>query len=204
MKLLAAVITLHAYFLHFLLALFFSSSTRTFAAAATLLACFFILAGPCLSLENTVCCCSRGGAHMSLAQLLVGVMVHWHRLCADYLGSVAQALHAFCLADVTLCMPPNDPASFARCLGPYLKVPPADPAATEKEVRRGAERLLCILFIISSLLCKLDRIAPEAAQDLESDLVQLITLHRFQSVSKSQGHTLYEQVVGCVCSSLSC
>ena len=84
-------------------------------------------------------------------------------------------------------MPANDPASFVRCLGPYLKVPPADPAATEKEKRRGAERLLCILFIISSLLCKLDRLAPEAAQDLEADLVQLITLHIFQSVSVPDG-----------------
>ena len=107
-----------------------------------------------------------------------------------------QALHAFCLADVTLCMPPNDPASFVRCLGPYLKVPPADPAASEKEVRRGAERLLCILFIISSLLCKLDRLAPEAAQDLESDLVQLITLHRFQSVRTSVSRA-YSIRTGC-------
>lgn len=112
---------------------------------------------------------------------------------------VAQALHAFCLADVTLCMPANDPASFVRCLGPYLKVPPADPAATEKEKRRGAERLLCILFIISSLLCKLDRVTPEAAQDLEADLVQLITLHIFQSVSDPAGLALHHDDVVCIC-----
>ena len=107
---------------------------------------------------------------------------------------VAQALHAFCLADVSLCKPANDPASFVRCLGPYLKVPPADPAATEKEKRRGAERLLCILFIISSILSKLDRIAPEAAQDLQSDLVQLITLHIFQSVSNLNRLALHKDV----------
>ena len=95
---------------------------------------------------------------------------------------VLQALHAFCLADVTLCMPPNDPASFARCLASYLKVPPADPTASAHEKRRGAERLLCILSIISSLLLKLDRLAPEAAQDLESDLVQLINAHHYVQV----------------------
>lgn len=99
-----------------------------------------------------------------------------------------QALHAFCLADVTLCMPPNDPTSFARCLAPYLKVAPADPAATAHERRRGAERLLCILSIISSLLGKLDRLAPEAAQDLEADLVQLINSHHYVQVGHPLSH----------------
>ena len=101
-----------------------------------------------------------------------------------------QALHAFCLADVSLCMPPNDPASFARCLAPYLKVPPPEPAVSpaekkraEAEQRRGAERLLCILSIISALLGRLDRLAADAAQDLESDLVQLINVHNFVQVS---------------------
>ena len=94
-----------------------------------------------------------------------------------------QALHAFCLSDVTLCIPHNDPASFVRCLAPYLKVPPTDPAATPHEKRRGAERLLCILSIISSLLGKLDRLPPEAAQDLENDLVQLINAHHYVQVN---------------------
>ena len=115
-------------------------------------------------------------AHESLTHSLY-VMASWLMRCL-----VAQALHAFCLADVTLCMPPNDPASFARCLAPYLKVPPSDPALADKEKRRSAERLLCILAVISSLLCKLDRIAIEAAQDLESDLVQLISSHIYVQV----------------------
>ena len=80
-------------------------------------------------------------------------------------------------------MPPNDPASFARCLAPYLKVAPTDPSMTKAEQRRAAERLLCILSIISSLLGKLDRLTPEAAQDLETDLVQLINAHSFVQVS---------------------
>lgn len=81
-------------------------------------------------------------------------------------------------------MPPNDPASFARCLAPYLKVAPPDPAISSDEQRRAAERLLCILSIISSLLGKLDRLAPEAAQDLEIDLVQLINGHHYVQVSR--------------------
>ncbi|DBB01136.1 TPA: hypothetical protein ACH3X1_001027 [Trebouxia sp. C0004] len=100
------------------------------------------------------------------------------------------ALHAFCLADVSLCMPPNDPASFARCLAPYLKVAPPDPAITNDERRRAAERLLCILSIISSLLGKLDRLASEAAQDLEVDLVQLINGHHYVQVVSGAAHAL--------------
>ncbi len=80
-------------------------------------------------------------------------------------------------------MPPNDPASFARCLAPYLKVAPPDPAITNDERRRAAERLLCILSIIGSLLGKLDRFTPEAAQDLEVDLVQLINGHHYVQVN---------------------
>ena len=89
-------------------------------------------------------------------------------------------------------MPPNDPASFARCLAPYLKVAPPDPAITNDERRRAAERLLCILSIISSLLGKLDRLAPEAAHDLEVDLVQLINGHHYVQVS-----TLDTDIVKC-------
>jgi hypothetical protein len=100
-----------------------------------------------------------------------------------YTFQPVQALHAFCLADVSLCLPPNDPASFARCLAPYLKVAPPDSAITNDERRRGAERLLCILSIISSLLGKLDRLAHEAAQDLEVDLMQLINGHHYVQVS---------------------
>lgn len=103
--------------------------------------------------------------------------------CGVIIYGVMQALHAFCLADVTLCMPPNDPASFARCLAPYLKVPAPDNNATNQQKRRSAEWLLCVLAIIGSLLSNLDRIAPEAAQDLASDLVQLINSHHYVQVS---------------------
>lgn len=82
-------------------------------------------------------------------------------------------------------MPPDDPASFARCLAPYLKVPTPDKDATNQQKRRSAEWLLCILAILSSLLSKLDRLAPEAAQDLESDLVQLIHAHHYVQVGRA-------------------
>ncbi len=85
-------------------------------------------------------------------------------------------------------MPPDDPARFARCLRHYLKV--IDPAASKEqsaeqqkaEDRRRAERLLCILSIISALLDRLDRLPPGDAQDLEADLVQLINHHLFVQV----------------------
>lgn len=39
--------------------------------------------------------------------------------CRGHLS--AQALHALCLTDVELCLPPDDRARFARALAPYLK-----------------------------------------------------------------------------------
>ena len=57
-----------------------------------------------------------------------------------------QALHALCLTDVALCMPPQDAAKYVRCLAPYLKVAPltARPRSADKD-RRDAACLLCKL-----------------------------------------------------------
>lgn len=57
-----------------------------------------------------------------------------------------QALHALCLTDVVLCMPPQDPAKYVRCLTPYLKVAPltAGPRTADRD-RRDAACLLCKL-----------------------------------------------------------
>ena len=57
-----------------------------------------------------------------------------------------QALHALCLTDVALCMPPQDPAKYVRCLAPYLKVAPltAGPRSADRD-RRDAACLLCKL-----------------------------------------------------------
>ena len=80
-------------------------------------------------------------------------------------------------------MPAQDPASFARCLAPYLKICPADLALPKPEQRRAAERLLCILSVVSAFMGRLDRLPAEAAQDLEVDLVQLINAHHFVQAS---------------------
>ncbi len=63
-----------------------------------------------------------------------------------------QALHALCLTDVALCMPPQDAAKYVRCLAPYLKVAPltAGPRSADKD-RRDAACLLCKL--VRPLLC---------------------------------------------------
>ena len=94
-------------------------------------------------------------------------------------------------------MPAQDPASFARCLAPYLKICPSDLALPKPEQRRAAERLLCILSVVSALMGRLDRLPVEAAQDLELDLVQLINAHHFVQVS------LLCQLL-CMCLSLCC
>ena len=55
-------------------------------------------------------------------------------------------MHALCLADVALCMPPQDAAKYVRCLAPYLKVGPLAPRQRSPgKDRRDAERLLCKL-----------------------------------------------------------
>ena len=69
--------------------------------------------------------------------------------CAELSKSVSvcmQALHALCLTDVALCMPPQDAAKYVRCLAPYLKVAPltAGPRSADKD-RRDAACLLCKL-----------------------------------------------------------
>ena len=70
-----------------------------------------------------------------------------------------QALHALCLTDVALCMPPQDAVKYVRCLAPYLKVAPltSGPRSPDKD-RRDAERLLCKLVcslhqVLRALIC---------------------------------------------------
>ena len=69
-----------------------------------------------------------------------------------------QALHALCLTDVALCMPPQDAAKYVRCLAPYLKVAPltGGPRSADKD-RRDAACLLCKL--VRPLLHALSMIA---------------------------------------------
>lgn len=114
----------------------------------------------------------------------------WHLLHNSHmpyvLSTCLQALHAFCLADVTLCMSSNDPARFVRCLAPYLKVPPMDKDTPIKDKRRAAERTLCILSVLTALLGSLDRLPAALAQEMEADLCQLIESHQFVQVGNAR------------------
>lgn len=89
-----------------------------------------------------------------------------------------------------LCMPGNNPARFARCLAPYLKVQPFSKDAPDALKRRAAERLLCILAVLTALLSYLDRFPEDLAQEVEADLVELINQHPFVQVG------IYNRVLG--------
>ncbi|KAL0029310.1 hypothetical protein WJX79_009424 [Trebouxia sp. C0005] len=78
------------------------------------------------------------------------------------------ALHAFCLADVSLCMPPNDPASFARCLAPYLK----DLEIDLVQLING-HHYVQVVSGAAHALCCLARLSPSAGQRLAA----LMTLY---------------------------
>lgn len=49
--------------------------------------------------------------------------------------------------------------------------------------RRGAERLLCILAVLTALLGRLHQLSEESAQEIATDLVQLIHTHHFIQVN---------------------
>ena len=104
-----------------------------------------------------------------------------------------QALHAFCQADVALCVPRNDPARFARCLAPYLKVPPMTQDTPDATKRRAAERLLCMLAVLTALLGSLDRAPADLSQEVEEDLIVLINTNQFVQV----GSNLHTQTLPC-------
>lgn len=96
-----------------------------------------------------------------------------------------QALHAFCQADVALCVPSNDPARFARCLAPYLKVLPMTQDTPDATKRRAAERLLCMLAVLTALLGSLDRAPADLSQEVEEDLIVLINTNQFVQVDSN-------------------
>lgn len=102
-----------------------------------------------------------------------------------------QALHIFCQVDVTLCMPSNSPVRFAQCLAPYLKVQPLENGASEAQKRRAAEKLLCILAILTALLGALERLPADLAHEMQADLEELINKHHFVQVCATQRLTCW-------------
>ncbi|KAK9817398.1 hypothetical protein WJX74_010694 [Apatococcus lobatus] len=83
------------------------------------------------------------------------------------------AIHAACIADVSLCLPEEDSGRFLRCLSPYIKA-----NFSEVPKREDINLLLCLLGILDPLIQAQERIEPELAAGLLTDLVALISNHR--------------------------
>lgn len=97
-----------------------------------------------------------------------------------------QALHALALSNVELCIPVENSIRFVACLAPYLKVDSTNQPGqqkSEREAQYEAEQLVCVLAVTSAVLQQVESINLSLARDLETDLMKLIRMHTFQSVS---------------------
>ena len=92
------------------------------------------------------------------------------------------SLHALSVTEVALCMKDKDPSCFIRSLAPYLKssAPPA--GSTMDAQRRSAELLLCILYVVDSIVGTLPRCDSTTAGEMVEDLANLINRHTFTQV----------------------
>ncbi|XP_073288840.1 sister chromatid cohesion protein SCC2-like isoform X1 [Primulina huaijiensis] len=86
----------------------------------------------------------------------------------------ALLLHAFCLADPTLCVPSSDPSQFVVTLQPYLK--------SQSDNRVTAQLLESIIFLIDSVLPLLRKLPQTVCEELEQDLKHMIVRHSFLTV----------------------
>lgn len=82
------------------------------------------------------------------------------------------------MADIGLCLPQEDPGRFLRCLAPYIKASPS-----EVPTREDINLLLCLLGILDPLIQSQERLEPDLAAALSTDLVALISNHRSILVS---------------------
>lgn len=100
-----------------------------------------------------------------------------------------QALHALALSNVRLCMPEASPASSILRLAPYLKLTPIDISLTadvqRSAAREEAERLICLLPLLSTLLSHFRGSLASIAIDMERDLLYIIGRNPFTLVSVS-------------------
>ena len=103
------------------------------------------------------------------------------------ISSPLQALHALALSNAQLCLSEANPASFVVRLAPYLKISTVDRSLTEEDqrlaVRQEAERLICLLPLISTLLASLQGSLASIAQEMERDLLQITGRNPFTAVS---------------------
>ena len=109
-----------------------------------------------------------------------------------------QALHAMALSNAQLCYTSANPASFVMRLAPYLKSAAQDKAVGEVKqrlaLRQEAERLICLLPLISTLLESLQGSLASIALEMERDLLQIIGRNPFTVVSHSF-HCLLNRLV---------
>ena len=97
-----------------------------------------------------------------------------------------QALHALALSNAQLCHSSANPASFVMRLTPYLKSAAQDKALSGERqrsaLRQEAERLICLLPLISTLLESLSGSLASIALEMERDLLQIIGRNPFTVV----------------------
>lgn len=91
------------------------------------------------------------------------------------------------LSNVQLCIPKNRPATFVTRLAPYLKTAAMDkcmePAERQAASREEAERLICLLPLLSCLLPHLEGSMASLSREMESDLLQIIQRNNYTLVS---------------------
>jgi cohesin loading factor subunit SCC2 len=102
----------------------------------------------------------------------------------DAIRPALLALHALAVTDADFCLPEKNPQKFLRALAPYLKAAPDSQYTTEVDRRNAAERLLCVLSVVESVLSQLDHLNDNlgALADVPGDLVFLINQHRYTQV----------------------
>lgn len=102
----------------------------------------------------------------------------------DSIRPALLALHALAITDADFCLPEKNPQKFLRALAPYLKAAPDSQYTTEVDRRNAAERLLCVLSVVESVLSQLDHLNDNlgALADVPGDLVFLINQHRYTQV----------------------
>ena len=100
-----------------------------------------------------------------------------------------QALHALALSNVHLCIPEGSPSSFVLRLAPYLKLAPTDknlkPEEQRLAAREEAERLVCLLPLLSTLLTHFQGSLASIALDMEKDLLCILGRNPFTVVRDS-------------------
>lgn len=102
----------------------------------------------------------------------------------DSIRPALLALHALAVTDADFCLPEKNPQKFLRALAPYLKAAPDSQYTIEVDRRNAAERLLCVLSVVESVLSQLDHLHDNlgALADVPGDLVFLINQHRYTQV----------------------